>query len=118
MCSHVITNSSIDGRRVLCLVDGEHYPPVTKDAMKRIEERGAEIVGAAFIGGTEKIVDAENELSGDNGWRIFRPEPSDGSVFEMIERAVDQSGDRRGFRLSAGHALHRKNGNSLKKIGL
>jgi len=86
-----INKSMISGKKVLCLIDGEHYPPVTRDAMKSIEIGGTEIVGAVFIGGTEKIVDAEKELGGEGGWRIFQPEISDRSLFELIERAVDAS---------------------------
>lgn len=86
-----IRNSIFSGRKVLCLIDGEHYPPVTRDAMKSIERSGAEIVGAVFIGGTEKIVDAGKELGEQGGWRIFQPEISDSSMFELIERAVDAS---------------------------
>lgn len=48
-------------RRALFLIDGEHYPPVVRDAMKAVEERlGARGVAAAFLGGTEKIKEAEN----------------------------------------------------------
>jgi cyclic 2,3-diphosphoglycerate synthetase len=42
--------------RALFLIDGEHYPPVVLDAMKRVEESiGLEGVAAAFLGGTEKL---------------------------------------------------------------
>lgn len=42
--------------RALFLIDGEHYPPVVLDAMRRVEEElGARGVAAAFLGGTEKI---------------------------------------------------------------
>jgi len=75
----------------MCLIDGEHYPPVTRDAIKSIEEEGAEVVGAVFIGGTEKIEDAERQLGGDAGWRIFQPETQDESLFELIERAAAES---------------------------
>ncbi|MBV9454952.1 MAG: hypothetical protein JOZ19_12685 [Rubrobacter sp.] len=42
--------------RGLFLIDGEHYPPVVLDAMKRVEESlSIEGVAAAFLGGTEKL---------------------------------------------------------------
>jgi len=41
--------------RTVVLVDGEHYPPVTRWAVETASERGHEVVGAVFVGGTEKI---------------------------------------------------------------
>ena len=41
--------------RTLVLVDGEHYPPVTRWAIETAHERGHEVVGALFVGGMEKI---------------------------------------------------------------
>lgn len=41
--------------RTLVLVDGEHYPPVTRAAIQEARVRGHEVVGALFVGGTEKI---------------------------------------------------------------
>lgn len=44
--------------RVIFLIDGEHYPPVVLDAMQSVRESlGAEGVAAAFLGGTEKLMD-------------------------------------------------------------
>ena len=37
--------------RTLVLVDGEHYPPVTRWALDVARERGHEVVGALFVGG-------------------------------------------------------------------
>lgn len=43
------------------MIDGEHYPPVTLEAMQAVrEKRGFEIVGACFLGGTEKIGSIED----------------------------------------------------------
>ncbi|HEY6567044.1 MAG TPA: 2,3-diphosphoglycerate synthetase, partial [Actinomycetota bacterium] len=42
-------------RRILVLVDGEHYPPVTRWAIEVAGERGDDVVGALFVGGIEKI---------------------------------------------------------------
>ena len=41
--------------RTVVLVDGEHYPPVTRWAVETASERGHEVVGAVFVGGIEKI---------------------------------------------------------------
>jgi cyclic 2,3-diphosphoglycerate synthetase len=41
--------------RVLVLVDGEHYPPVTRWGMDVARERGFEPVLALLLGGTEKL---------------------------------------------------------------
>jgi cyclic 2,3-diphosphoglycerate synthase len=41
--------------RTLVLVDGEHYPPVTRWAIEVARERGHDVVAALFVGGIEKI---------------------------------------------------------------
>lgn len=41
--------------RTLVLVDGEHYPPVTLDAIASLRRSGREIVGAVNLGGGEKL---------------------------------------------------------------
>ena len=41
--------------RTIVLVDGEHYPPVTRWGIETATERGHEVVGAVFVGGIEKI---------------------------------------------------------------
>jgi cyclic 2,3-diphosphoglycerate synthase len=41
--------------RVLVLVDGEHYPPVTRWGIEVARERGFEPVLALLLGGTEKV---------------------------------------------------------------
>lgn len=46
--------------KVLALIDGEHYPPVVHEALKRLGEQGEEIVGVAFLGGTEKVLENNN----------------------------------------------------------
>jgi cyclic 2,3-diphosphoglycerate synthase len=42
-------------QRTLVLVDGEHYPPVTRWAIDEARERGHDVVAALFVGGIEKI---------------------------------------------------------------
>lgn len=41
--------------RVIVLVDGEHYPPVTRWGIDVARERGHEVLGALLVGGIEKI---------------------------------------------------------------
>ncbi len=41
--------------KVLVLVDGEHYPPVTRWAIDVARERGHDPLAALLVGGTEKI---------------------------------------------------------------
>ncbi len=41
--------------RTVVLVDGEHYPPVTRWGIEIASERGHDVVGAVFVGGIEKI---------------------------------------------------------------
>ena len=44
-------------KKILCLVDGEHYFPVTKSAIDKIESKGYDVKLLLFIGGTEKLRD-------------------------------------------------------------
>ena len=50
--------------RILVLVDGEHYPPVVEAAIRRVALRhpGSTVVGAAMLGGTEKVGPALPDL--------------------------------------------------------
>jgi cyclic 2,3-diphosphoglycerate synthase len=41
--------------RTLVLVDGEHYPPVVRAAVEELRAAGRTVVGAALLGGTEKL---------------------------------------------------------------
>jgi cyclic 2,3-diphosphoglycerate synthetase len=41
--------------RTLVLVDGEHYPPVTRWAIDVARERGHDVVSALLVGGSEKL---------------------------------------------------------------
>jgi cyclic 2,3-diphosphoglycerate synthetase len=41
--------------RVLALVDGEHYPPVTRWGIDAARTRGLDTIAALLLGGTEKI---------------------------------------------------------------
>ena len=43
--------------RILALIDGEHYLPVTKEAIEKLNSVPNQVVAAMFLGGTEKIGD-------------------------------------------------------------
>jgi cyclic 2,3-diphosphoglycerate synthetase len=45
--------------RVLVLIDGEHYPPVTRWGIETVRVQGHEVVGALMLGGSEKVRDAD-----------------------------------------------------------
>ena len=48
--------------KMLCLVDGEHYLPVTQEAIDTLNNiEHIDIAGAVFIGGTEKLRDDSEE---------------------------------------------------------
>ena len=41
--------------KVLVLVDGEHYPPVTRWGIEVARTKGYEVVAALYVGGIEKL---------------------------------------------------------------
>jgi cyclic 2,3-diphosphoglycerate synthetase len=41
--------------RIVVLVDGEHYPPVTRWGIDTARDRGHDVVGALLVGGNEKL---------------------------------------------------------------
>ncbi len=97
--------------RVVALIDGEHYPPVVRFALDGLAAE-YEVVGAAFLGGTEKVdldagldtyglplVAADSaEESVTTAIERFRPD----AVIDLSDEPVVTSADR--FRL-AGIAL-------------
>ena len=48
------------------LVDGEHYPAVVRAAVQELRAAGRHVVGAALLGGSEKIA-AGATVPGDYG---------------------------------------------------
>jgi cyclic 2,3-diphosphoglycerate synthetase len=71
--------------RVVVLVDGEHYPPVVRSAIGSIRARGDDIVGAVFLGGSEKI--KAGDLESAFGIRVERgPEAR-----ETFKRVLEES---------------------------
>jgi len=61
---HIDSNlqKMVSEKKVLCLVDGQHYPPVTKNTLEELKKLGAEIKALIFLGGTEKVKNAIEEL--------------------------------------------------------
>lgn len=71
--------------KVLALVDGEHYPPVTRWALEAAEQAGMTVVAALLAGGTEKLgPDRALDLG---GIRLLRPQGSD--LAEALAAALD-----------------------------
>jgi cyclic 2,3-diphosphoglycerate synthetase len=72
--------------KVLVLVDGEHYPPVTRWAIEVVREQGYEPIGALFVGGGEKL-DADHDL--DLGLPTRR---SSGRMASALGQAIEELG--------------------------
>lgn len=52
--------------KAIALIDGEHYPEVTRDALRFLEEsRGCRLVALVFLGGTEKLARLDPGVFGD-----------------------------------------------------
>ena len=69
--------------KVLALIDGEHYPPVTQDAILSIE---GDVKAAVFIGGTEKVGSID-ELTQHLGLPVYMTPDRDFST--IIRLIVD-----------------------------
>lgn len=78
----------VKDKRTLCLVDGEHYPPVTRWALSELEDIGADIVGLVFLGGTEKVRNAFDELK---GYRVFAGVSEFNEVLNLMSSAVKET---------------------------
>lgn len=74
-------------KKILCLVDGEHYPPVTEWAVEKIREKGGSIAGLVFLGGTEKIGDSLDQLFNTQQYPLFANTDST-SPLQMLKEAV------------------------------
>lgn len=68
--------------KILALIDGEHYPPVTKDALLSIQDT---VEAAVFMGGTEKVGSID-ELTEYLDIPIYRGH--DQSLADLIELIV------------------------------
>lgn len=77
--------------RIVCLVDGEHYPPVTTATLEALESNGAIVSGLVFLGGTEKIENPTEALAtagATDTADIYTARAADGDVLDAIDRAI------------------------------
>ncbi len=81
----------VDGASLLCLVDGEHYPPVTRWTLDELEQAGGSIAGLVFIGGTEKVDNAVEELqSEEQRYTIYMGGEDFDATLETVDRALQE----------------------------
>jgi cyclic 2,3-diphosphoglycerate synthetase len=81
---------------MVCLIDGEHYLPVTKSALNTLDcLEHIELVAAVFIGGTEKLRDATPESIGEQlGLKVYFEADHDKIPYDLIVKvAVDHQAD-------------------------
>ncbi len=89
-------------RRVLALVDGEHYAPVVRDAIAELDD---DVVAAVLVGGTEK-------LRGGEAYGVPLRESVEGAIEELRPDAVLDLSDEpvlgpvERFRLASRVLLH------------
>jgi cyclic 2,3-diphosphoglycerate synthase len=94
--------------KVVVLVDGEHYPPVTRWGIASARAMGHEVLGAVFLGGTEKIgadlpdlgvpvVDGRGDAMGAVAEAISKFEPE--GILDLSDEPV--VGYRERMRLAA-----------------
>ncbi|NYB52550.1 MAG: 2,3-diphosphoglycerate synthetase [Methanobacteriaceae archaeon] len=82
--------------KMVCLIDGEHYLPVTKSALNTLDSlEHIELVAAVFIGGTEKLRDASPESIGEKlGVKVYFESDHDKIPYHLIVQvAVDHQAD-------------------------
>jgi cyclic 2,3-diphosphoglycerate synthetase len=104
----------MSARRVLVLVDGEHYPPVVRATIDELRASGdRDIVGAVMLGGGEKL---RADVRADYGVDLVTGSTPLAALLEGIEQfrpdeIVDLSDapvvDARSRMRLAAHALHR-----------
>lgn len=83
-------------QKMVCLIDGEHYLPVTKSALNTLSDiEHIEVVAAVFIGGTEKLRDATPESIGEKlGVKVyFGPDHHKIPYDLIVEVAVEHQAD-------------------------
>lgn len=77
---------------MLCLVDGEHYLPVTKSAVDTLDSlEHLEVVALVFIGGTEKLREASEESFAEKMGRPVHFGPhTDEIPYDLITEMVEK----------------------------
>ncbi|WP_288194006.1 2,3-diphosphoglycerate synthetase [uncultured Methanobrevibacter sp.] len=75
---------------ILCLVDGEHYLPVTKSAIVSINDiEDFEVIGMVFIGGTEKLkTDNPQAYSEMMGFPVYFGEDENEIPYDLISEMI------------------------------
>ncbi|MFW6040594.1 MAG: cyclic 2,3-diphosphoglycerate synthetase [Thermoplasmatota archaeon] len=81
----------LKNKKVLCLVDGQHYPPVTKWTINEIEKENAEVVSIVFLGGTEKVKNALEELDSGDKYGIYVQKNSKKIPYSMLKKAIKET---------------------------
>ncbi|MGZ4481333.1 MAG: 2,3-diphosphoglycerate synthetase [Gaiellales bacterium] len=82
----------MSGRPALALIDGEHYPPVVRDALEHAG-RSDQVVAALLLGGTEKLV-------GDPDYGVSLERVGDSDPAESMLAAARRHGATRVIDLS------------------
>jgi len=81
----------VDGAALLCLVDGEHYPPVTRWTLDELKRAGGSIAGLVFVGGTEKVDNAMEELQDEKRqYVVYTGGGAFDETLETLEQALEE----------------------------
>ena len=80
--------------KIICLVDGEHYLPVTKSAVLNINDSNHnEVQAIIFIGGTEKLkTENHEEYSKLMGFPVYFGDDYGEIPYDLIEEVIDKYG--------------------------
>jgi len=84
----IYDNKIIKDKDLVCLVDGEHYPPVTKWTLERLNEQ-ANVKGVVFIGGMEKVKNALKELE-SSSYKIYMKKNNTGNMMNSILDSINE----------------------------
>jgi cyclic 2,3-diphosphoglycerate synthase len=83
----------MDGvRKMICLVDGEHYFPVTKSALDTLDIiENNEIVAVIFIGGTEKLRETSEDIIEEKLGRSVYFGPDHHKIpYDLIDEKIEE----------------------------
>lgn len=79
----------MDKDKVLCLIDGEHYFPVTKGAIDKLESDGYDVELLLLIGGTEKVRDGNIDVISELfNKKVLMAEDTSDIPYELIEETI------------------------------
>jgi cyclic 2,3-diphosphoglycerate synthetase len=104
--------------KVLALVDGEHYPPVTRWGLATARSRGHEVVAALLLGGKEKLAAGDEPPDLGVPVRVVPPgvtprQALEAAILELRPEAVLDLSDepvvgyRERFELASVSLIHR-----------